>query len=91
MLKHFSLFTALILTVFVVGGSEYTEIFIEEVNILPVDDGGDVSWLEDIEIPLDALSINSCGDDFSCPVPDPEDSTPPRMVETNIADGETDC
>lgn len=73
MLKHFTLFTALILTVFVVGCSEYTEIFIDEVNILPTGDGEDLSWLDDIE-------INGWGDD----------GTSPRMVETNVADGETE-
>ena len=90
MLKHFSILFAVVLTVFITGCSEYTQIFIEEVNILPTGDGGDVSWLEDIEIPLDDLPINGWGDDVSCPVPDPEDSTPPRMVETNVADGETE-
>ena len=70
MLKHFTLFTALILTVFIVGCSEYTEIFINEVNILPTNDGGDAPWLDDIDIPFD-------------------DGTPPMMIESTVADGET--
>ena len=46
MLKHFTLFTALILTVFVVGCSEGTSIFIKEVNILGIDDSDDsAAWL----------------------------------------------
>ena len=77
MLKHFTLLTALVLTVFAVGCSEYTEIFIEEVNILPTGDGGDVSWLDDI-----------WGDDVSGPVPNPEDDTPPTMIESTVAHGE---
>ncbi len=86
MLKHFTVFTALILTVFVVGCSEYTEIFIEEVNILPTGDGGDVSWLDDIDFPLDDLPIDGWDD----PVPQDDDTTPPMIVESSVLDGETE-
>ena len=50
MLKHFTLFTALILTVFAVGCSEYTEVFIDEVNILGTDDDAGLPWIDDIPI-----------------------------------------
>ncbi len=90
MLKHFTLFTALILTVFAVGCSAYTEIFIDEVNILPTGDGGDLSWLDDIDIPIDDILIDGWGDDASCPSPSPDDTTPPTPVEGTVIDGEID-
>ncbi len=88
MLKHLTLLLAVFLPVFITGCSEYTEIFIEEVNILPTGDSGDVSWLDDIDIPLDDILINGWDDDASCPAPDPEDDTPPTMIESTVTHGE---
>ncbi len=90
MLKHFSILFAVVLTVFMTSCSEYTEIFIEEVNILPTGDGGDVSWLDDIEIPLDDILIDGRGDDASGPAPSPDDTTPPTIIESTVADGEVE-
>lgn len=50
MLKHFTLLTVLLLAVFITGCSEYTEIFIDEVNILGTDDDADLPWIDDIPI-----------------------------------------
>ena len=50
MLKHFTLLVAVLLTAFITGCSEYTEIFIDEVNILGTDDDADLSWIDDLSI-----------------------------------------
>ncbi len=50
MLKHFTLLVAVLLTALITGCSEYTEIFIDEVNILGTDDDADLSWIDDLSI-----------------------------------------
>ena len=52
MLKHFTLLVAALLTAFITGCSEYTEIFIDEVNILGTDDDAGLPWIDDIPIDI---------------------------------------
>ena len=52
MLKHFTLLVAVLLTAFITGCSEYTEIFIDEFNILGTDDDAGLPWIDDIPIDI---------------------------------------